>query len=280
MTKTGLVFFTILILILGLIGFAIFQFVTGSYSLEDNENIDGDFLVLNNYVKVKTPRPEDTLKTPLLVEGQARGNWFFEGSFPIKILGNTGKELGVGIAQAEGEWMTKDFVPFSATIDFVSPSEGDGKIVFIKDNPSGLPENDNKVEMEIKLPKMETMSVKPFWNNGEKFECEKVDKSERVVAKNIETAKTAIYELLKGPNVEEQKTGFTTSIPTGASLESIKIEGGVAYADFDKILDEGVSGSCRVSAIRAQITETLKQFETIKKVIISVEGNVDEALQP
>jgi spore germination protein GerM len=41
-----------------------------------------------------------------------------------------------------------------------------------------------------------------------------------------------------------------------------------------------VGGSCRVSGIRNQIIQTLKQFPTIKNVVISVEGNSEEALQP
>jgi spore germination protein GerM len=45
-------------------------------------------------------------------------------------------------------------------------------------------------------------------------------------------------------------------------------------------MDYQMGGSCRVTAIRAQITQTLEQFSTIKNVIISVNGSVDEALQP
>jgi hypothetical protein len=35
-----------------------------------------------------------------------------------------------------------------------------------------------------------------------------------------------------------------------------------------------------VEAARAQIESTLKQFPTVSRVEISVEGNIDEALQP
>ena len=42
----------------------------------------------------------------------------------------------------------------------------------------------------------------------------------------------------------------------------------------------GVAGSCRVLAIRAQIESTLKQFPSIKKVVISVNGRTGEVLQP
>jgi len=35
----------------------------------------------------------------------------------------------------------------------------------------------------------------------------------------------------------------------------------------------------RVSAIRAQITETLKQFETVNEVIVSIDSRVEDILQ-
>jgi len=41
-----------------------------------------------------------------------------------------------------------------------------------------------------------------------------------------------------------------------------------------------VAGSCRVGAIRAQIEETLKQFPTVQNVIISVNGNTENILEP
>jgi spore germination protein GerM len=63
-------------------------------------------------------------------------------------------------------------------------------------------------------------------------------------------------------------------------LKGIKIEGGVATVDFDKTLMDKVGGSCRVGAIRSQIENTLKQFSTIKEVIVSVGGKTEGVLEP
>jgi len=35
-----------------------------------------------------------------------------------------------------------------------------------------------------------------------------------------------------------------------------------------------------VTAIRAQITETLKQFPTVENVVISIDGRTEDILQP
>ncbi len=58
------------------------------------------------------------------------------------------------------------------------------------------------------------------------------------------------------------------------------IKDGAAYVDFDKTLDQNVAGSCRVIAIRAEITQTLKQFPNVNDVIISIDGRTEDILQP
>ena len=55
---------------------------------------------------------------------------------------------------------------------------------------------------------------------------------------------------------------------------------GWAVVDFDKTLEQGVGGSCRVTAIRAQIEKTLQQFLEIDEVVISIDGRAGDILQP
>lgn len=95
-----------------------------------------------------------------------------------------------------------------------------------------------------------------------------------------ELAYIAIRELLKGPTESEKSMGFFTLINPEAKIQKISIENGIAKADFNQAFNEGVGGSCRVQAIRSQITETLKQFPQIKEVIISVNGDSENTLQP
>jgi len=89
-----------------------------------------------------------------------------------------------------------------------------------------------------------------------------------------------LEELLKGPNNKESENSFSTSINYGAKINKLIIENGVAKVDFDGQLQNGVGGSCRVSAIRSQITQTLKQFPGVKGVIISINGRTEDILQP
>ncbi len=110
-------------------------------------------------IVVETPTQNSVVTSPLVIKGEARGYWFFEASFPVKIKSLSGEVLGSGIAQAEGEWMTEDFVPFTATINFNAGTGTSGVLVLEKDNPSGLPEYDNKLEIPVKF-KSNNVSLK------------------------------------------------------------------------------------------------------------------------
>jgi len=135
----------------------------------------------------------------------------------------------------------------------------------------------------LTLKKGELMTVKVFFNNGRldpEYSCNKVFPVERKIPKTQAVGRAALEELLKGPTEEEKSDGFFTSINPGVKIQKLTIENGVAKVDFDEQLEFQVGGSCRVAAIRAQITETLKQFPTVDKVIISIDGRTEDILQP
>jgi hypothetical protein len=103
-------------------------------------------------IVLTTPSPMSTITSPVTVTGKARGYWFFEGSFPISIVNWDGLIIGEGYATAEGEWMTEEFVPFTGTVNFVfdpATPYNRGAIILKKDNPSGLPEYDDALEIPI-----------------------------------------------------------------------------------------------------------------------------------
>lgn len=94
---------------------------------------------------VDNPRPTQKISSPLKVTGKARGSWYFEANFSMELFsGENDKEVKIGsaIATAEGEWMTTDFVPFSAEINYSTPTSSFGRLVIRNANPSGLEENE------------------------------------------------------------------------------------------------------------------------------------------
>ncbi len=105
-----------------------------------------------NLIRLTTPRPGNTVSSPLIIKGEARGNWFFEASFPVMITDWDGLIIGEGYAQADGEWMTSEFVPFTATLKFTQATtthSNRGTLILKKDNPSGLPEHDDALEIPV-----------------------------------------------------------------------------------------------------------------------------------
>lgn len=113
----------------------------------------GNELEKDNLIRISEPRPNAVIKSPLTVKGMARGNWFFEASFPVKLFDGNGELLTTGIAQAKGEWMTTEFVPFEVTLSFTAPATTVGTLVLNKDNPSGLPENEDTLQVPVQFSK-------------------------------------------------------------------------------------------------------------------------------
>ncbi|MHB9027718.1 MAG: Gmad2 immunoglobulin-like domain-containing protein, partial [Candidatus Latescibacterota bacterium] len=91
------------------------------------------------------------VRSPLLVEGEARGTWYFEATFPLRLLDGSGNELAVGYAQAEGEWMTENFVPFRGRLEFATPRTDTGTLILERANPSGLPEHAREMRAPVRF---------------------------------------------------------------------------------------------------------------------------------
>ena len=113
------------------------------------ENI-GNEIEKQDLIHLNSPRPNQTIQSPLVIEGEARGYWFFEADFPVVLTDWDGLIIGEAIARAQGDWMTEDFVPFKAEISFQPPAYSNrGSLILRKDNPSDLPENDDALEIPI-----------------------------------------------------------------------------------------------------------------------------------
>ncbi len=104
-------------------------------------------------IRVTTPTPGAVTGKPVMVMGEARGGWFFEASFPIEIRDTNGTVIGSGIGQPTGgaDWMTEEFVPFSASIAVPDSFIGEAVLTLKNDNPSGLPENDRAISFPITI---------------------------------------------------------------------------------------------------------------------------------
>ncbi len=135
----------------------------------------------------------------------------------------------------------------------------------------------------VTLTPSETTRVKVYFNNDEldpEVSCNEVFPVEREIPKTQAIVREALEELIKGPTTNEKNQNYITNINPGVKIQKLTIDNGLAEVDFDKTLEQAVGGSCRATAIRSQITETLKQFSTVSNVIISIDGRTEDILQP
>lgn len=99
-------------------------------------------------VVVISPASGATVSKTFTVSGKAPGPWYFEASFPIKVVDANNNFIGQGIAQAQTDWMVVDDVVFVAAVT-TSGYSGPATLVLMRDNPSGMPENDDSISIPV-----------------------------------------------------------------------------------------------------------------------------------
>lgn len=84
--------------------------------------------------------------SPLEISGSASGLWYFEGDFPIELVGENDQVIAQSYVSAQGDWMTEEQVPFTGTIEFDVSEPTNATLVLLEDDPSG-----EKIPMEERV---------------------------------------------------------------------------------------------------------------------------------
>lgn len=239
-----------------------------------------DFLI------VEQPLGDSVIDSPVFISGKARGNWFFEAVLPVYLENQEGVTIATGYVEALDEWMSEEFVPFSGELTFIHDKTEDGFLIFGKNNPSALSEFDDSFALPVVIKQSSSLiPLTVFFiteqeEGEEAFECSDVKAVNKQAKLQGSLAETSLKTLLLGPDTAELNAGYSSIIPKGVKLNYLNIlEDGRAEADFSEELNT-LAGSCAVLAARAQIEKTLLQFPHITSVTISINGDVETALQP
>lgn len=236
----------------------------------------------NNDIQITSPLPGDIVDQDFVVTGKARGPWFFEASFPVSVFDESGNLISRTVAQADGEWMTTDFVLFAGALHIPLSYKGKLRIVAEKDNPSDMREKDASVSFWVnKNTQTTTSKIALFLYDESKDSGEGgalctengLTKVEREVAKSMTPAQDAIRLLLKGELLPEEKSrGLVTEFPVdGFSFKEANLKEGTLTLLFDDPNHSSGGGSCRVAIRKMQIEKTAMQFEGVQKVILKPE---------
>lgn len=151
MTKKHKIISVMVVLCISLIAYVVYL----NFKPQTNETFEtvSDNIVYTNtspdVISVELPFPSAVVGKNFSVIGKVRGIWFFEATFPVEVFDRDGLTLSRGIAHAQGEWMTEDFVPFKADIKIPESYIGPATLILKKDNPSGLPEKDASISFPI-----------------------------------------------------------------------------------------------------------------------------------
>jgi len=162
MKKTKILIVIIVLVVAGLVIFWQFknqEKISVVNSAENTENTSSK----EDSIRLTSPQPNAVIKSPLVITGEARGSWFFEGQFPIELRIPSKPPQAIitsGVAYALSDWTTNDFVPFTATLTFKNPTTSFDDVLnpeqslileLKKDNPSGLPQNDDSIDISVTL---------------------------------------------------------------------------------------------------------------------------------
>ena len=102
-------------------------------------------------VIVYNPINNSVVVSPFKIVGEVPGSWSFEADFPIKLFDSNNKVIGEAVAKLHDDWMTEEFVLFSADMSFSKPETENGTLILYKDNPSGLTENEDSVKLSVRF---------------------------------------------------------------------------------------------------------------------------------
>lgn len=259
----------IIIIIIALLatgGVFIYYLLKGKSDVQEPEKI---------LIKVDSPQLNETIQSSYTIKGQARGYWFFEASFPIKLLDENGNIITQTIAQAQSDWMTEDFVPFEAVLTFSVPKDQKGTLVLKKDNPSGLPENDAQIQIPVILKASKPVNLYYYNSSLDKDGTGNTLCSRQglvAVERQISITNTPIQDTIKllisGNLTETEKAqGISTEYPLeGFSLEVASLNSGILTLTFNDPNNKTSGGSCRAGILWFQIEATAKQFAGVSQV--------------
>lgn len=225
-----------------------------------------------NSICVNKTYQDALLESPFSVTGTAVA---FEQQFAWRLEDANGETVESGYATTHapdagipGPFEIRQFllhVPATATGTLVlfEPSAKDGTPIHV-------------LKISVKLP-TRSMAIKLF--GPDKDDLNRADCT-KVLSYPVAIAKTALpIEASLRALFSSSVTGTGRDLVSSISLVSVTVSQGVANVVIE--LQPGAGGSCLVQTQRAMIESTVKQFSSVKSVVILEKGKTPaESLQP
>jgi spore germination protein GerM len=125
-----------------------------------------------------------------------------------------------------------------------------------------------------------TSALRVYFNNAQlaatEQDCAIVFERSRQVPRTEGVATAALRQLFAGPSEAERAAGYRSpfSAATAGWLRRVHIEHGTAYVDLHDLRAQlgGATSSCGAAELLTQIERTLRQFPTVRRVILAIDG--------
>lgn len=239
----------------------------------------GQIAILDQNITISNPLDNQTIISPIEISGRAR---VFEGLvlFRVRdsqnnIIANSSIETGIGAP----EWGA-----YSISLNYPQPPTPSGFIeVYTQSAKDGS--DQDLISLPVQFADYKNPVVNIYFSNINKdpelLNCDVVYPVTRKIPFSDNILGRVLGVLFDGLTEAEVEQGFVNNLPEeGVQLISMSLATTTLTLDFNKGLGERVSGTCRTTAIRAQLTQTMSQFEIIDEIIISIEGETEDILQP
>ncbi len=279
--RRQLIFFSLALASLVLLGGCLKQLKRPGIGSDINVNTNvqaGEVAVLDSNIIINQPLSNDDITSPVVVKGRASVS---SGKVELRLVDAFEQVMATTTVSVDDG--LSGFNLFSADLAFSAPRSPFGRLEVFEATTDGTP-SQNVIRLPVNFADYRNREVKLFFSNIKEdpgvVDCAKVFSLSREIQYDEQPVAGALRQLVAGLTEAEMKEGFVNNLPEAVKVQKIELLDGVLTVDFNQALQQGVGGSCRVIAIRSQIIETLKQFEGIKEVVISIDGEKEAILQP
>jgi len=185
---------------------------------------------------------------------------FFATRQPAAVtLGNDGQTVSVSGAKEQGK------------VNIIEETKSDINVTVNDGTKTAYP----KVKVIVYLGNTQ--------KNPNSADCSLAYPVEREIDKKYDSNMiNTMLGLLEPLSAAEKEQGFVSTVPSGTILKYLKLDdSGAMSVNLSGTISQA-AGSCAVTAIKAQIKDTIMQFAAVKSVVICIDGNCDESriLQP
>lgn len=125
-----------------------------------------------------------------------------------------------------------------------------------------------------------TRTLRVYFNHAQRAateaDCAIVFERTRQLPRTAGVAAAALRQLFAGPTEAERAQGYRSPFSAASAdlLRRVSIEHGTAYVDLNdpRALLPGATSSCGAAEFHTAIERTLRQFPTVRRVILAIDG--------